>query len=581
MRHKIILTLRFVNSLLFHPTLFFYSIVMVMMIFSMPDGLTNVYANTSETYAKIISPSAALASTQNIEKGDGNEEAPGRKMAKQAVKREQRWITTDHSKHEALKKDFMSGDEITKACLSCHSEASSQFHKTIHWTWLASKDEKKHRYGKAGYSVNNFCISSNNMQDKSCLTCHAGWNGTSEDVNCLKCHGMEKFNYTEAFEDIKGFSQEDDPESKEIMKEIQGELKAAVSKIGLPQRSNCGECHFKGGGGDGVKHGDLDTSLMKPNQRLDVHMGTDGKNFTCTRCHTTTNHNVAGRIYTNPAVESNKSLLEDDLAPKITCVSCHSDTPHKTSSKMNDHTDKVACQSCHIPEYARVNPTKMSWDWSKAGNLKDGKPYDIVGDLGKETYKSIKGEMTWDKNVKPQYFWSNGSQTSTTAVDVIDPSSVVKVSAPVGDMNDPDSRIFPFKVHKGKQPYDKVNKTLLTPLLSGEKGYWTTFNWDESLKIGSDMLKLPFSGEYDFVETTYVFPITHMVAPKESALKCVECHTRDTGRLENLKGFYMPGRDRASVVDSFGWLAVLGSLGGVFIHGLGRFFTRNGNGKNR
>ena len=27
-----------------------------------------------------------------------------------------------------------------------------------------------------------------------------------------------------------------------------------------------------------------------------------------------------------------------------------------------DHTDKVACQSCHIPEFARVNPTKVSWD---------------------------------------------------------------------------------------------------------------------------------------------------------------------------------------------------------------------------
>ncbi len=524
------------------------------------------------------------------------EEPIGRKMAKQAVKREHRWITTDHSKHEALKKDFMSGDEITRACLSCHSEASSQFHKTIHWTWLASdnkettveqnskddgsstkkEDKKDRRYGKAGYSINNFCISSNNMQDKACLSCHTGWNSTKGEVNCLKCHGMTKFNYNEAFEDIKGFAKDDDPESKDIMKEIQAELKDAVGKIGLPERNNCGECHFKGGGGDGVKHGDLDTSLTKPNRNLDVHMGIDGKNFTCTRCHTTTNHNVAGRIYTNPAVEINKSLIEDDLAPKITCVSCHSATPHKDASKMNDHSDKVACQSCHIPEFARVNPTKMSWDWSKAGKLKDGKPYNVVGDLGKDTYLSIKGEMVWEKNVKPQYFWSNGSQTSTTAVDVIDPSVVLKVSQPVGDMNDPNSRIFPFKVHHGKQPYDKIHKTLLAPLLSGEKGYWTTLDWDESIKTGSDLLGLPFSGEYDFVETTYVFPITHMVAPKEKALKCQECHTRNSGRLENLKGFYMPGRDKASVVDSFGWIAVLASLAGVTIHGLGRFFTRNG-----
>ncbi len=506
--------------------------------------------------------------------GEGNEEAPGRKLAKQAVKREQKWITTDHTMHEALKKPFSSGDEITRACLSCHTEASTQFHKTIHWTWLASGDKKDMKYGKAGYSVNNFCISANNMEDKACLKCHAGWNGIENEVNCLKCHGTEKFNYTEAFTDIKAFSEEDDPESKEIMAEIQADVSAAAGKVGLPGRNNCGECHFKGGGGDGVKHGDLDTSLMKPNKILDVHMGTDGKNFTCTRCHTTTNHNIAGRIYTNPAVESSKSLLEDDLAPKITCVSCHSDAPHKNDSKMNDHTDKVACQSCHIPEFARVNPTKMSWDWSKAGHLKDGKPYDIVGDLGKETYKSIKGEMTWDKNVVPEYFWSNGTQTSTTAEDIIDPGTVVKVSQPMGDAGDPDSRIFPFKIHRGKQPYDKVHKTLLAPLLSGEKGYWTTFNWDEALTLGNKTLNLPFSGEFDFVETTYAFPITHMVAPKNKALSCTQCHDREKSRLSSLTGFYMPGRDKSTPVDSLGWLIVLGSLGGVGLHGLGRFFTR-------
>ncbi len=504
------------------------------------------------------------------------DEAPGRKLAKQAAKGKKRWITTDHAKHEVLQKPFMSGEEVTQACISCHSEASTQFHKTIHWTWLASGDKKEPKYGKAGYSVNNFCISANAMEDKSCLKCHTGWNGVENEVNCLKCHGMEKFNYTEAFADIQAFSEDDDPETKEIMEEIQAEVTTVVGKIGLPGRNNCGECHFKGGGGDGVKHGDLDTSLMKPNKVLDVHMGIDGKDFTCTRCHTTTNHNIAGRVYTNPAVESSKSLLEDDMAPKITCVSCHSDAPHKNDSKMNDHADKVSCQACHIPEYARVNPTKMSWDWSKAGDLKDGKPYHTKGDLGKDIYKSIKGEMTWEKNVKPEYFWSNGTQTSTTAEDVIDPSTVVEVSHPVGDANNPDARIFPFKIHRGKQPYDKVNKTLLTPLLSGEKGYWTTFNWEESLKLGNATLGLPFSGEFDFVETTYASPITHMVAPKDKALSCTECHTRDQGRLAGLTGFYMPGRDRSAPVDSLGWMIILGSLGGVGLHGLGRFFTRNG-----
>jgi len=517
--------------------------------------------------------SIVSASTPN-----NGKEALGRTLAKQAVKKSKRWTTTNHAKAEALNKNFKTGEEITKACLTCHSEAATQFHKTIHWTWLASGDKSDMRYGKAGYSVNNFCISGNAMEDKGCVKCHTSWNkkGDKGEVNCLKCHNSSGFNFDEAFSDIKSFSEDGDSDTDEMVPDIQQDVKNAVSKVAFPTRKNCGECHFKGGGGDGVKHGDLDTSLTKPNRMLDVHMGTDGKNFSCTRCHTTTDHNIAGRIYTNPAVETRKSLIEDDLAPKITCVSCHSDAPHKNDSKMNDHTDVVSCQACHIPKYARVNPTMTWWDWSKAGKLKDGKPYHEDGPFGKPIYKSIKGEFKWEKNIVPEYFWSNGSLTSTTANDVIDPSQIVKVSHPVGDKNDPEARIFPFKIHRGKQPYDKVNKKLLAPMLSGKKGYWTTFDMEDAIKTGNKTLNIPYSGEFDYVETTYAFPITHMVAPKENALNCNECHIRENSRLSNITGLYLPGRDKSTLIDTIGWLSVIGALIGVLLHGIGRFFVRNG-----
>jgi hypothetical protein len=35
----------------------------------------------------------------------------------------------------------------------------------------------------------------------------------------------------------------------------------------------------------------------------------------------------------------------------------------------------------------------------------------------------------------------------------------------------------------------------------------------------------------------------------------------------------MPGRDRTGTLDVMGWIVVLGSLLGVLVHGLGRFFT--------
>ena len=507
-------------------------------------------------------------------------EAPGLTMAHQAGKALNIWNTTDHAKHPALKQPFTSGRDITEACLSCHSEADDQFHKTIHWTWQAAPEGEDAKYGKAALSLNNFCISANKMQDKGCMSCHPGWGTSTENgINCLNCHSRKKMNWDEAVEDLRAFLEAGDEDSLEIAGEIQAELQAAAQDIGRPNRQNCGGCHFIGGGGDGVKHGDLDTSLTKPSKALDVHMGVDGQNFDCVRCHTTTMHNIAGRVYTRPAATDRKSLIEDDLTAKITCESCHSATPHAEGSKANDHTDRVACQTCHIPEVARELPTKMTWDWSQAGKLKDGKPYKTEDEFGKHDYLTIKGAFKWAKNVRPEYFWYNGVVHSVTAEDMIDPGQVVPVSAPVGSPEDTDSRIYPFKVHRGKQPYDKVNKTLLVPLLSGENGYWKTLDWQRALSHGQDAVGLPYSGQFDFVETTYVFPATHMVAPKEKALACNDCHTREDSRLAGVPGVYMPGRDRFDLLNTMGWVAVVGTLFAVTFHGLGRAFTlgRNGN----
>ncbi len=171
------------------------------------------------------------------------------------------WTTADHSKHLALNKDFKTGKEITKACLSCHTKADDQFRKTIHWKWQAPGHPK---LGKAGNSLNNFCISSNRFKDTSCNDCHPSWQAktTKGSINCLVCHSKTIMNFNDAITNIKEFSKENDEDSKEMVKEIQSELRDAIKDISMPTRENCGSCHFYGGGGDGVKHGDLDSSLV-------------------------------------------------------------------------------------------------------------------------------------------------------------------------------------------------------------------------------------------------------------------------------------------------------------------------------
>ncbi len=51
--------------------------------------------------------------------------------------------TADHAKFKVLNQEFKTGPEVTKACLTCHTEAGRQVHKTYHWTWESSGGVQK------------------------------------------------------------------------------------------------------------------------------------------------------------------------------------------------------------------------------------------------------------------------------------------------------------------------------------------------------------------------------------------------------------------------------------------------------
>ena len=132
-------------------------------------------------------------------------------------------------------------------------------------------------------------------------------------------------------------------------------LPPVAQGVGLPTRRNCGVCHFAGGGGDAVKHGDLDGTMYFPTERIDVHMGK--LNFDCQECHRTKNHRIPGRSMSVSVDDSNR----------VACTDCHSQTPHR-EERLDSHTKTVACQTCHIPKMAVEAATKMAWDWSTAGH---------------------------------------------------------------------------------------------------------------------------------------------------------------------------------------------------------------------
>ncbi|HMV05025.1 MAG TPA: cytochrome C, partial [Accumulibacter sp.] len=113
---------------------------------------------------------------------------------------------------------------------------------------------------------------------------------------------------------------------------------------------------------------------------------------------------------------------KEDKSNPATCQACHGLSPHKDSgmaAKLNHHTDKIACQTCHIPAIARGGvATKMSWDWSTAGRLTpDGKPMIKKDDKGRVIYDSKKGDFTLGENVVPEYAWFNGKVSYTLLGD--------------------------------------------------------------------------------------------------------------------------------------------------------------------
>jgi len=413
--------------------------------------------------------------------------------------------TRPHFDHTpVLTESFASPQAVTRACLKCHPQAVDVM-KTSHWLWLGEEvripgRKGTYRIGKKNV-LNNFCIATRG-NEKSCTKCHIGYGWAddtfdfekAENVDCLVCHEHTN-NYVK---DTYG------------MPTRESDLLAAARSVGTPGRENCLTCHAYGGGGQGVKHGDLDSSLAHPFEDEDVHIGR--YNFLCVDCHAAPDHALRGRAFS--------VSVNDEHG--VACTDCHVRPEHQ-DARLNAHLRSVACQTCHIPNFAGKIPTKATWDWSKAGDA--SRPEDP------HHYLKIKGEFTYEQDARPEYRWFNGKVERYLLGDRIDPAKTTVLNPPLGDIRDPSARIWPFKVHRAKQPYDAGNDYLFPPLTGGPGGYWTTFDWESAFELGAKAAKIAYSGKYGFAPTEMYWPLSHMVAPKEKALGCSDCHG-ESSRLD-------------------------------------------------
>lgn len=409
----------------------------------------------------------------------------------------------DHA--PVITEKFQTPQDVTRKCLSCHPDARKVM-KTAHWLWLGDEVQVPGRSGTIRLgkrnAINNFCIATTG-NERSCMKCHAGygWADASfdfskeENVDCLVCH-----EHTNSY--VKGTYGNPTPET---------DLLAAAKSVGTPSRENCLGCHAYGGGGQAVKHGDLDSSLAHPFDEEDVHIGRHG--FLCVDCHGGKDHQIRGRAFSVSVEDSHG----------VACTDCHT-TPEHRDQRINAHLSTVACQTCHIPTFAPQIPTKATWDWSKAG--------DPTRKEDPHHYLKIKGEFTYEQDATPEYRWFNGTVGRYLIGDKIDPAQVTVLNPPQGDIQDRRARIWPFKVHHAKQPYDAGYDYLFPPVTGGsDDGYWSKFDWDLAFKLGAKASNIAYSGKYGFARTDMYWPLSHMVAPKEKALGCTDCHG-ETSRLD-------------------------------------------------
>ncbi len=508
--------------------------------------------------------------------------------------------TADHEKFDALEGPFSSGPEVTQACLSCHTEAGGQVLGSIHWTWDYEHPVTGEELGKQ-HVINSFCGNLVHNEPR-CTSCHAGygWEDASFDfsdetrIDCLVCHDQtgEYVKWATGaghplYEPRTAESRAANYPDALVSRTADGrfthqppDLARTARNVGPPDRHNCGTCHFYGGGGDNVKHGDLSSVLTAPPRHVDVHMSEDGAGLVCTDCHTTHGHRIPGSRYLGTVKGKESRIPGFSRSSVVSCDSCHTRTPHDATTlmglKLDHHVESVACQTCHIPAIARGGvPTKTWWDWSTAGSLRDGKPYAEFNEQGQQVYASQKGSFEWGADLVPEYAFWNGVVEYTLLGERIDPSGTVAINHIGGGPEEDGSVIYPFKLMRGRQAYDTQNRHLLLADLYGpgsDSAFWANFDWAKALAAGMRDSGVDFSGAFDFIETEMWWPTSHMVAPAEDALKCGHCHAPD-GRLDELEGVYLAGRDQFARTDRIGlWLLAL-TLAAIFVHGSLRFIA--------
>lgn len=419
----------------------------------------------------------------------------------------------------------------TRTCLKCHKEEALTFFDSQHYQWRGGtpdlvNTEESESLGKLSM-VNDFCTNPGGEQwigrvvneegktlAKGCSGCHAGLGKlpgnepTREqlrNIDCLMCHasGYRR----DLYKDDDG-----EWEWRPILHENQEGLDIVSKRITLPDRAICLRCHASSGGGPNFKRGDIEYALKDPDYEHDVHMSSvkeGGQDMWCIDCHADDEH-------THRVIGRGVDMAATDRPDKqIDCSGqCHQNHAHP-DSEIDKH-GRLACPTCHIPEFARDDPTDMMRDWSDVQYSEE---------KGKYTYGQ---ELEYD--VEPVYAWFNGSSFAQVPGRPVQRNAEGKITMvlPQGDRNDPTAKIAPFKLHRGRLPV-LIDKQWLAPVATEE--LYHHGDVDKAVRDATHSLYGIEDAQFEWEDTIRYMGIYHAIPPADDALQCADCHTTG-GRMD-------------------------------------------------
>ena len=211
-----------------------------------------------------------------------------------------------------------------------------------------------------------------------------------------------------------------------------------------------------------------------------------------------------------------------------TTSSCHENTPHD-SHDLNRHISKLACQTCHIPVYgkdasdsAANEATEINRSWQEGSHHETAPKHPV---------------LTKANNVVPRYkFWNRYSDNYLLGLKInYDPETgAYATSRPDGSVNDPESKLYPFKYKTSDYPLHVPSGSLIALDTSV---FFATADADAAALSGLQnmiergMLSASDSDEIKWVNTDTYQLLNHQVSPHDDAVECNECHL-NTERMD-------------------------------------------------